>query len=105
MLDYVTYKYVRLRDSRLGALYYILALLILIYSLIEIFVRKGYMQVKSKGWGLIYSGKITHVARLRETHGDRALCFCVHLFIGLHVDKLKSILGILKSEEELWEPI
>lgn len=46
MLDYVTYKYVRLRDARLGALYYILALLILIYSLVEIFVRKGYMQVR-----------------------------------------------------------
>ena len=44
MLDYVTYKYVRLRDSRLGALYYILAFLILIYSLIEIFLRKGYLQ-------------------------------------------------------------
>lgn len=45
MFDYVTYKYVRLRDSKLGALYYILALLILIYSLVEIFLRKGYMQV------------------------------------------------------------
>lgn len=45
MFDYVTYKYVRLRDSKLGALYYILALLILIYSLVEIFFRKGYMQV------------------------------------------------------------
>lgn len=45
MLDYVTYKYVRLRDSRLGALYYILALLILVYSLIEVFLRKGYLQV------------------------------------------------------------
>ena len=44
MLDYVTYKYVRLRDSRLGALYYILAFLILVYSVIEIFLRKGYLQ-------------------------------------------------------------
>ena len=52
MLDYVTYKYVRLRDSRLGALYYILALLILVYSLVEIFLRKGYMQVVQVGAGL-----------------------------------------------------
>jgi hypothetical protein len=50
MLDYVTYKYVRLRDSRLGALYYILAFLILIYSLFEIFLRKGYLQACIATW-------------------------------------------------------
>ena len=55
MLDYVTYKYVRLRDSRLGALYYILALLILIYSAIEIFLRKGYLEVYIAGNGFTLS--------------------------------------------------
>ena len=55
MLDYVTYKYVRLRDSRLGALYYILAFLILIYSAIEIFLRKGYLEVYIAGNGFTLS--------------------------------------------------
>jgi hypothetical protein len=53
MLDYVTYKYVRLRDSRLGALYYILAFLILIYSLFEIFLRKGYLQLDTNPQGTV----------------------------------------------------
>ena len=42
---YVTYKYVLLKDARLGVLYYLLAALILLYTVVEIFVRKGYMQV------------------------------------------------------------
>lgn len=42
---YVTYKYVLIKDARLGVLYYVLALLTLLYTVIEIFVRKGYMEV------------------------------------------------------------
>ena len=42
---YVTYKYVLLKDARLGVLYYLLAALIVLYTVVEIFVRKGYMQV------------------------------------------------------------
>ena len=42
---YVTYNYVLLKDSRLGVLYYLLALLILLYSVVEIVIRKGYLQV------------------------------------------------------------
>lgn len=45
---YVTYKYVLLKDARLGVLYYLLAALILLYTVVEIFVRKGYMQVSFK---------------------------------------------------------
>ena len=45
---YVTYKYVLLKDARLGVLYYLLAALILLYTVMEIFVRKGYMQVSLK---------------------------------------------------------
>lgn len=45
---YVTYKYVLLKDARLGVLYYLLAALILLYTVVEIFVRKGYMQVSLK---------------------------------------------------------
>ena len=42
---YVTYKYVLLKDARLGLLYYLLALMIIIYTVIEIFFNRGYMQV------------------------------------------------------------
>ena len=42
---YVTYKYVVLKDSRLGALYYSLAMLTVFYTVVEIFIRKGYMEV------------------------------------------------------------
>lgn len=50
---YVTYKYVILKDRRLGVAYYILALLILIYTVIEIFYRKGYLQFDTKPQGVI----------------------------------------------------
>ena len=42
---YVTYKLVVLKDSRLGLLYYVLALLALLFTVIEIFVKKGYLEV------------------------------------------------------------
>ena len=42
---YVTYKYVLLKDARLGLLYYVLAVLTVLYTIVEIFVRKGYMEV------------------------------------------------------------
>lgn len=42
---YVTYKYVLLKDARLGVLYYVLAILTVLYTVIEIFIRKGYMEV------------------------------------------------------------
>ena len=42
---YVTYKYVLLKDARLGVLYYVLALLTVVYTIVEIFIRKGYMEV------------------------------------------------------------
>ena len=45
---YVTYKYVLLKDARLGVLYYLLAALIILYTVVEIFVHKGYMQVSLK---------------------------------------------------------
>ena len=74
MLDYVTYKYVRLRDSRLGALYYILAFLILIYSLIEIFLRKGYLQACIASY-IIY---IVVVSKLIFFSSPHSLLFLLH---------------------------
>lgn len=40
---YVTYKLVLLKDRRLGVLYYVLVLLALLYTVVEIFIRKGYL--------------------------------------------------------------
>ena len=45
MFNYVTYKYVVLKDARLGILYYALVSAILLYTLVEIFVQKGYLHV------------------------------------------------------------
>lgn len=47
LLNYVTYKYVVLKDARLGLTYYILVALILLYSVVEIVFNKGYLQVRS----------------------------------------------------------
>ena len=44
-LDYVTYKYVVLKDRRLGVAYYILAISIVLFIITEVFYRKGYLQV------------------------------------------------------------
>ncbi len=44
---YVTYKLVLLKDKRIGVLYYALALLVLLYTVVEIFVKKGYMDVRN----------------------------------------------------------
>ena len=46
-LNYVTYKYVLLKDARLGLLYYILVLLAVVYTVMEIFVSKGYLRVRN----------------------------------------------------------
>ena len=46
---YVTYKYVLIKDARLGLLYYVLALLTILYTVTEIFIRKGYMEVGTFG--------------------------------------------------------
>ena len=43
---YATYKYVTIRDSRLGIGYYITAVLIVTFTLVEIFISKGYLEVK-----------------------------------------------------------
>ena len=42
---YVTYKLVRLKDKRIGLLYYVLAFLALVFTVVEIFFRRGYMDV------------------------------------------------------------
>lgn len=49
---YVTYKLVLLKDKRLGVLYYVLAVLALLYTVVEIFVRKGYMDVRALAGGV-----------------------------------------------------
>ena len=47
LLHYGTYKYVVevLKDRKLGVGYYLLVGCILLYTVVEIFVRKGYMEV------------------------------------------------------------
>lgn len=74
LLYYVTYKYVLLKDSRLGLLYYILALLTVLYTVVEIFVKKGYMEV----YVCIYStGCIAKCACLHVEH-DMLVSGIVH---------------------------
>ena len=47
VLNYVTPKYVALSDRRLGLIYYILLLLILVFTVLELFLWKGYLEVSS----------------------------------------------------------
>ena len=52
-LDYTTYKYVTVRDKRLGVTYYIFALLILAYLLQDIFIDKGYLKIDTNPHGTL----------------------------------------------------
>ena len=45
LLHYITYKLVVIKDRRLGSIYYIITVLIVLYTLAEIFVKKGYLEV------------------------------------------------------------
>jgi hypothetical protein len=42
---YATYKYVTIRDSRLGVGYYLTAALIITFTMAEVFISKGYLEV------------------------------------------------------------
>ena len=42
---YATYKYVTIPDSRLGVGYYLTAAFIVIFTMAEIFMSKGYLEV------------------------------------------------------------
>ena len=52
-LDYTTYKYVTVRDKRLGLTYYIFAFLILAYLLQDIFIDKSYLKVDTNPHGTL----------------------------------------------------
>lgn len=43
---YVTYKYVIIKDKRLGVAYYVLAVAIILYTLVQLLINKSYLQVK-----------------------------------------------------------
>lgn len=45
LLHYITYKLVIIRDRRIGSIYYTIAVLIVFYTLAEIFLKKGYLEV------------------------------------------------------------
>ena len=45
LLHYITYKLVVIRDRRVGSIYYAIAIFIVLYTLAEIFVKKGYLEV------------------------------------------------------------
>lgn len=45
LLHYITYKLVVIRDRRIGSIYYAIAVLIVLYTLGEIFIKKGYLEV------------------------------------------------------------
>ncbi|XP_068672555.1 uncharacterized protein [Montipora foliosa] len=44
LLHYITYKLVVIRDRRIGFIYYTIAVAIVLYTLAEIFVKKGYLE-------------------------------------------------------------
>ena len=52
-LDYTTYKYVTVRDKRLGVTYYIFVFLIFAYLIQDIFVDKGYLKIDTNPHGTL----------------------------------------------------
>lgn len=56
--DYVTYKYVVLKDARLAVTYYTLVALILLYSAVDIFFNKGYLQVRVYDIAFMHKGRV-----------------------------------------------
>lgn len=54
MLNYVTYKYVVIKDYRIGISYYLLAAGIILYMLFEIILNKGYLEVQYYVSALLY---------------------------------------------------
>jgi len=44
LLHYITYKLVVIRDRRIGSIYYAIAVLIVLYTLAQIFLKKGYLE-------------------------------------------------------------
>jgi hypothetical protein len=53
VLNYVTPKYVALSDRRLGLIYYILLLLILVFTVLELFLWKGYLEFDTNPHGSV----------------------------------------------------
>lgn len=53
ILDYTTYKYVTLRDKRLGITYYIFVILIIAYILQDVIIDKGYLKFDTNLHGTI----------------------------------------------------
>ena len=60
---YATYKYVTIRDSRLGVGYYLTAAFIIIFTLAEIFVSKGYLEVLLMPYYTVLIFRCQHVIR------------------------------------------
>ena len=48
LFHYITYKLVVIKDKRLGVIYYSFAFMIILFTLVEIFVNKGYLEVCSQ---------------------------------------------------------
>ena len=49
LFHYITYKLVIIKDKRLGVIYYSFASIIVLFTLVEIFVNKGYLEVGKRG--------------------------------------------------------
>ena len=47
-LHYVTYKYIVIKDKRLGVAYYSLAIVIVLYTFGQIVINKAYLQVRTR---------------------------------------------------------
>ena len=51
LLHYITYKYVVIKDKRLGVAYYSVFALIALYTLVQIFINKGYLRFDNSPQG------------------------------------------------------
>ena len=82
-LNYTTYKYVTVRDKKLGITYYIFAFLILAYLLQDIFIDKGYLKIDTNPHGTLRilvkdpsnEAPVTDLPYCPEFNGETAVKF------------------------------
>lgn len=94
LFHYVTYKYIIIKDKRLGIAYYCLAGLILLYTVVQIFVNKAYLQVCF----------IAYIIAAICFSSRFILCFFKYQisWVGEEVNYVKYLLNGLSSDGETW---
>jgi len=74
LLHYITYKYVIIKDKRLGVAYYSLLSLIFLYTIVQVFINKGYLRFDLAPQGSIRIIVTTPPAKLEGMKSIPSYC-------------------------------